>query len=200
MVGLQPKLPDWFPKDSAPEDPAAKSPDLAAAREFVARNKSVSADKVEAMPPAQVLVLYIAGTCREDWDDWHRGAYLPYAQARPFFEAADKRLREAPHTEGHVVSRFIFPNINRVMSSQTALERSLAALRVIEALRMHAALHDGKLPDKLDDVTEVPVPNDPGTGRPFEYKREGATATLVSVVPGDPLNNNRRYRLTIRNQ
>ena len=200
MVGLQPTLPDWFPKDSAPDDPAAKSPDLAAARSFVARNKGLSADKVEAMPPAQVLVLYIAGTCREDWDDWHRAAYLPYPQARPFFEAAHKRLREAPHTEGHVVSRFIFPDMNRVMSSQTALERSVAALRVIEALRMHAAVHDGKLPDKLDDVTEVPVPDDPGTGRPFEYTREGATATLVSVVPGDPLNNNRRYRLTIRNQ
>ena len=28
MVGNPPKLPDWVPKDSAPEDPAAKSPDL----------------------------------------------------------------------------------------------------------------------------------------------------------------------------
>jgi len=200
MDGTPPILPDWFPKDSAPEDPAAKSPDLPAARNFVARTKGLSADKVEAMPPAQVLVLYIAGTSREDWDDWHRAAYLPYPQARPFFEAADQRLREAPKTEGHVVSRSLFPNMNRVMSSQTTLERGVAALRVIEALRMHAAAHDGKLPDKLDDVTEVPIPNDPGTGRPFEYNREGATATLVSVVPGDPLRNNRRYRVTIRNK
>jgi hypothetical protein len=200
MEGNPPKLADWFPKDSAPEDPAAKSPELADARSFVARTKGLSADKVAAMPPAQVLALYIAGTCREDWDDWNRAAYLPYAQARPFLEAAHERLREAPHTEGHAVSRSLFPDMKRVMASQTALERSLAALRVIEALRMHAAVHDGKLPDKLDEVTEVPVPDDPGTGRPFEYNREGATATLVSVVPGDPLNNNRRYRVTIRNR
>ena len=85
------------------------------------------------------------------------------------------------------------------MSRQTALERSLAALRVIEALRMHAAAHDGKLPDKLDDLTEVPVPDDPGTGRPFEYGLQGDTATLVSQVPGDPVpNNGLRYRVTIR--
>ncbi len=35
------KLPDWFPKDYAPEDPAAKSPDLPAARKFVARTKGL---------------------------------------------------------------------------------------------------------------------------------------------------------------
>ena len=95
VEGNPPKLPDWFPKDSAPEDPAAKSPDLPAARNFVARTNGLSADKVEAMSPAQVLLLYIVGTCREDWDDFYRAAYLPYPQARPFFEAADKRLREA---------------------------------------------------------------------------------------------------------
>ncbi len=201
MVGNPPKLPDWFPKDSAPEDPAAKSPDLPAARNFVARTNGLSADKVGAMSPAQVLLLYIVGTCREDWDDFYRAAYLPYPQARPFFEAADKRLREAPHTEGHVVSRSLISDLNKVMSRQTALERALAAQRVIEALRMHAAVHDGKLPDKLDDVTEVPIPNDPGTDRPFEYSRDGDTATLVSLVPGDPVHDNGlRYRVTIRNR
>ena len=123
---------------------------------------------------------------------------VPYPQARPFFEAANKRLLEAPHTEGHVLARSLISDLNKVMSPQTALERSLAALRVIEALRMHAAVHDGKLPDKLDDVTEVPIPNDPGTDRPFEYSRDGDTATLVSLVPGDPIHNNGlRYRVTI---
>jgi hypothetical protein len=200
-IGNPPKLPDWVPKDSAPEDPASKSPDLPAALNFVARTNGLSADKVGAMSPAQVLLLYIVGTCREDWDDFYRAAYLPYPQARPFFEAADKRLREAPHTEGHAVSRSLIADLNKVMSRQTALERALAAQRVIEALRMHAAVHNGKLPDKLDDVTEVPIPNDPGTDRPFEYSRDGDTATLVSLVPGDPVHNNGlRYRVTIRNR
>jgi hypothetical protein len=201
MSGNQRKLPDWFPKDSAPEDPAAKSPDLPAARNFVARTSGLSADKVGAMSPAQVLLLYIVGTCREDWDDFYRAAYLAYPQARLFFEAAKKRLREAPHTEGHIVARSLISDLNRVMSRQTALERAFAAQRVIEALRMHAATHDGKLPDKLDDVSEVPIPNDPGTDRPFEYSRDGDTATLVSLVPGDPIpNNGLRYRVTIRNR
>jgi hypothetical protein len=199
-VGAEPStLPDWYPKDSAPGDSAAKSPDLAVAREFVARTKGLTADKVETMPPAQVLLLYIAGTCREDRDDWYRAAYLPYPQARQLFEAAHKRLRDAAPTEGHVASRLLFPDLNKVMSRQIALERSLAALRVIEALRMHAAAHGGKLPEKLDELTVVPVPDDPGTGRPFEYVLQGDTATLVSQVPGDPVpGNGLRYRVTIR--
>jgi hypothetical protein len=61
------------------------------------------------------------------------------------------------------------------------------------------AAYDGQLPDKLHDVTEVPLPNDPGTGKPFEYSRDGDTATLVSQVPGDALpKTGLRYRVTIQ--
>lgn len=199
LEGNPPRLPTWYPKDSAPDDPAAKSPALPAAREYVARARGLSADAVGAMPPAQVLLLYAAGTSREYRDDWYRIAYLPYPQARPLFEADRDRLRAAPPTEGHVVARFLFPALNKVMSRQASLERNLAALRVVEALRMHAAAHAGALPDKLSDVTAVPIPDDPGTGRPFEYSREGDTATLTSQVPGDPVpDNGLRYRVTVR--
>ena len=71
-------------------------------------------------------------------------------------------------------------------------------LRAIEALRMHAAAHGGQLPDSLDQVTVVPVPLDPGTGKPFEYHRDGATATLVSRLPGEPRTPGLRYRVTVR--
>jgi hypothetical protein len=192
------KLPDWLPKDCAPEDPAAKSPDLPAARQFVARTKGLSADKVGAMPPAQVLLLYIAGVYREDRDDWYCSAYLPYPQAHPMMGAAIKRLREAPVSEAHVPARTLLPGLDRALGAQVRVERNFAALRIIEALRIFAAAHDGKLPNKLSEVTEVPLPDDPATGRPFEYAREGDTATLAS--PGDslPVPGGIRYRVTIR--
>jgi hypothetical protein len=199
LAPLGPKGAKYFPNDCGPDDPAAKSPDLPEARKVVARVKGLSADKVEAMPPAQVLLLYMAATYQEDRDSWYRGAFLPYPQAQPFFEAARKWLRDVPTTEGHIAARLLLPALDKVMSSQTMLERNLAALRVIEALRIYAAAHDGKLPEKLADVTEVPLPDDPGTGRPFEYSRDGATATLISQVPNDPSpRNGVRYRVTIR--
>ena len=67
------KLPDWFPKDYAPGDSPAKSPDLPAARKYVARIKGLSAEKLKALPPAQVLLLYIMGICHEDRDGYFPG-------------------------------------------------------------------------------------------------------------------------------
>jgi hypothetical protein len=188
-----------LPRDSAPDDPAAKSPDLAAARTFVARSRGLSAERVEAMPPAQVLLLYMVGTYHEDRDDLYRAAYLPYPQCFPVFESAHRRLRDAPITEGHVLARIILPGLTRVVGLQARVDRTFAALRVVEALRLYAAGHDGRLPDQLSDVTEAPVPDDPVTGRPFEYRREGDTATVASQVQRDPLpNNGVRYQVSIR--
>ncbi len=79
--------------------------------------------------------------------------------------------------------------------------RKLAALRVEipRCLRRHAAANDGQLPDKLDQVKVVPVPNDPGTDKPFQYERDGKTATLIGRIPGEALNTTGlRYHLTIR--
>ena len=199
----KPRFAEWFPKDTAPEDRAAKSPDLSAARKFVAAAKGLSAEQVEAMPAAQVLLLHIEGTYNEDRDDWYKPAYLPYPQARPLLDAAVKRVRAAPMTEGHVPGRLLLPALNRAMPRQILFERNLTALQVIEALRMYAAAHEGNLPDKLDEITEVPVPLDPGTGKPFEYSRTDDTATLVGPTneptwTGRPTPNGVRYRVTIR--
>jgi hypothetical protein len=72
-------------------------------------------------------------------------------------------------------------------------------LRVIEALRIYAANHQGQLPDKLADVTDVPVPNDPSTGKPFEYVRDKDAATLIAPPFYPPIPKlGLRYRLTIK--
>jgi hypothetical protein len=197
--GKPASFPEWFPKHYAPDDAAAKSPDLPAARKFVARARGLSAQQAEALPAAQVLLQYLVHTYHVDRDDLFRGFCLPHPQARTLFDEANKRLKEAPTSEGQVLARVLLPGLNRATSAQARIERSLTALRVIEALRMYADAHEGRLPDKLSDVTEVPLPDDPGTGRPFEYSRDGDTATLASQIPGEPpALSGVRYRVTIR--
>ncbi len=61
-------------------------------------------------------------------------------------------------------------------------DREIAVLRTIEALRMYAAANEGRLPEKLSDLT-VPVPIDAVTGKPFEYQLRDDTA----VIEGPPL-------------
>jgi hypothetical protein len=81
------------------------------------------------------------------------------------------------------------------------VDRQIAALRCVEAIRLYAAAHDGKLPAKLADITEVPVPVDPVNGKEFDYKLKEGKATLYGPPPGDDMPtpaNVVNYELTIK--
>jgi hypothetical protein len=71
-------------------------------------------------------------------------------------------------------------------------QRRLDMLRIVEALRMHAHA-TGTWPERLADVTAVPIPDDPITGQPFRYKRDGTHAVLEA--PDDAT---RPHLLTLR--
>ncbi len=196
----KPQLPDWFPKGSAPDDAAADSPDLAAAREHVARAKHLSTEQVEAMPAAQVLLLNMLLTFEEDRDDWFSAAYLPFFESRRLIKQRIDRLRqEATTSEGHVPGRVFLPAMDKVLAVQNSFERRLTLLQAIESLRMYAASHDGRLPEKLSQVVESPIPDDPGTAKPLDYEADDHTATLISRLPNaTPGEGAQRYKITLR--
>ena len=58
------------------------------------------------------------------------------------------------------------------------LDRNMAALQCVEAIRLYASVHDGKLPNELSDITQVPVPENPATQKPLIYQRTGSKAIL----------------------
>lgn len=184
---------------TAPTDPASRSPDLPVARKYLAEVVGISAARIDAMHPAEVLLLYLVHLNHELRDEFFKCTYVPFPQSRRLGQEAEARLKSAPDTEAAEIPRMFLPAILKVQLAQVRIELKLAASRVIEALRMHAAAHGGQLPDKLGEVTIVPVPNDPGTGRPFEYQRDGQTATIISRIPGEKLETTGlRYRVTIR--
>jgi hypothetical protein len=74
------------------------------------------------------------------------------------------------------------PHVLKDRRAQGRLEQRIALLRHVEALRLYAAAHDGKWPEKLADIA-VPLPVDPFTGKPFVYKVEGAIAHLDGGSP-----------------
>jgi glutathione S-transferase len=65
--------------------------------------------------------------------------------------------------------RGFLPALQKVRRAQGRLEQRIALLRHVEAIRMYAAAHEGKVPPKLSDV-DVPLPLDPFTGKPFRYE------------------------------
>lgn len=158
--------------------------------------RGLSAEVAEAMPVGQVILLYTLQTHRDLRDDLFRWFYVPYPIAREGMDAADNALRRAVVERREIVpvASVLLPAIQACRTSVVRTDREIAVLRVVEALRLYAAKHDGQLPEKLDDVTSVPVPDDPVTGEPFEYRVEGDTAHLQGPsLPGDPLN----YEITM---
>jgi hypothetical protein len=62
---------------------------------------------------------------------------------------------------------------------------------------MHASLTGG-LPAALEEVTAVPIPKNPATGRMFAYRLDGETAILELPESDGIPNFARRYEIVLR--
>ncbi|HCO95495.1 MAG TPA: hypothetical protein DIU00_16365, partial [Phycisphaerales bacterium] len=50
-------------------------------------------------------------------------------------------------------------------------------------IRHYAATHNGQLPEKLNDISQMEVPMDMLSDKPFEYRRTATGAVLQSAIP-----------------
>ena len=170
---------------------------IAEAWDYVKASRKLTDPQRAAMSKDQIVALYLAGRYRELRDDLFKASYLPVREALPQIKAAGKRLHAA---KSGPLALFvgIQPNVEAGLAAELRLDRRVAALRVIEAIRLSAAAHGGVLPESLGQVTDVPVPDDPATGKPFEYHRDGNSATLSGPQAGLPPPPWPSYRITIR--
>lgn len=143
------------------------------------------AEAVETMSVAQVVVLYTLGVYDESCDELFKWATLPpwYAEAK-FPDAV--QLFEREERRGIIpLAELQLPSLRAFMQSYARTERAFALARVIEALRLYAAGHGGKVPKQLSDVADILIPNDPWTGKPFDYHVSDGVATLAARPPAD---------------
>ena len=155
------------------------------------------------MPVLQAFVLHEVLVYDSFYDDTIKWYGVPYRQARAGLARVEQRLKatRSDPTLGGIFAALLLPAVDKVMFASVRLDRRLDALRCVEALRLYAAAHEGKLPEKLADVTAVPLPADPVTGKPFAYRRDGATATLSGPAPAgqEPnLSNSITYEITLK--
>jgi hypothetical protein len=174
-----------------------------AAKRFL-REQGRTPEQIEAMPALQAVFLYEIAQYDVAYDDLRKWTELPYHEAAPQVLRVEERLKaERVAGEPRTIAILLVSAVGKVMAAPARLERKIAALRCIEAVRLHAAAHGGKLPARLEEVTEVPIPLDPWTGKPFSYTLADGKATLSgSGQPGEmpSRTNTLRYELTIRNE
>jgi hypothetical protein len=162
-----------------------------------ARKALLAAGKTEAeldaMPPAQVVMLDSLIRFRNLRDQYFVWLEAPYAEAMEGMRQSQQRIEETRHNGApfdllQSALLLLLPAIDKVYQAEVRTGRRIASLRAVEAVRLYAAKHDGNLPAKLADVGEVPVPADPATNKPFDYTVEGNTFVInVPPPPGEKL-------------
>jgi hypothetical protein len=154
--------------------------------------RGYAAEKVEAMPVPQVILLAATMHYEESRDEYFKWSMAPMSDIPFGISRANKSLMSIRNNQPSLfaIESLLLPAIGPAMSSNLANERNIAALEVLEAIRIYAAAHEGRLPENLSDITEVRVPQDPLHGKPFFYHCEGNKATLESpnlpTTPVDP--------------
>ena len=139
-------------------------------------------DDVEAMPPVQAAFLNSFEKYRELADDHRKWFLMPPADGLPGIARAGERAKKVKaDAKNDVVLQvflMILPAVEKVHHATVRLDRKVAMMRAVEAVRLHMAATKS-LPAKLSDVKVVPVPDDPLTAKPFEYAATEAGFTLT---------------------
>jgi hypothetical protein len=152
------------------------------AKEYLLRH-GFSAEQVDSMPVAQALGRYLAGEYREWFDEMQKWSTLPYWQAVDGMTRTQLDYEQNAKSAARWVLASI-PSVNRAAMQFAKLDRQVAALQTVEALRAYAAANGGALPAKLEDITDTPPAVDPMTGKLFTYSVQGNVATLESPARG----------------
>lgn len=165
---------------------------LAAARTFLI-DTGMDAKVVRQLPDLQLTVTADVRAYQVFLDDIMAAYGLPHADAVKRIGEIEKDVKAVDPG----IARWLLPSGVKIVAARTRLRQRLAYFRAIEAIRLYAHEHDGKLPEKLADCS-VPIPLDPVTGKAFEYSVKDGVATLHGENPGTEPNTNRYYEIRIR--
>ncbi len=155
-----------------------------------------SPQEVASMHPARVLLVYTMDTYRKLGDASYKWFFLPYYEAREGLAEWNRQFKaEGRDSEVFPVASLLLPAIGAAKIAVARHERDLEIARMVEAIRIHAATHDGRLPLSGEDITDVPVPTDPMWGKPFAVARDGDTLVIESAPI--PYNNKLLHSLRV---
>jgi hypothetical protein len=159
-----------------------------------------SADEVEAMPVAQVVLIYTMHVYDEFCDDQFKWLNLPFAQFQSHSKQVDHDFQDSIRSGRELIplAATFLPAVEAAKTAEVRTDRSIAVLEILEALRMYGASHDGQLPNSLKDITDVVIPLDPFTDEPFTYHCNGDVAVIESQYAGPNTHNVHALRYEIR--
>ena len=172
------------------------------AKKFL-RSRCPHGRAIRAMPVLHAVFLYEDTQVRRRvrTTSENRSGLLPIYRGRRDRPPCGAGFVNGESSRRHDVAWELLPAVERVILAPARIERKIAALRCVEAIRLTRRPTAASCPVVGRRDRKVPIPLDPWTGKAFEYRLDGGQSFLSAPPPsGERLNPNTsiRYELTIR--
>jgi hypothetical protein len=154
------------------------------AKQYLIERQHLSPEDVDKMPVAEMLGRYFPDSFDASMDRTFRYVNLPPAVALPALRKAERDFGQPGGMYTNLLARIFLPSLDRAIFITANTNRTLDALEAVEGVRAYAAEHH-ELPANLAAMG-LPIPNDPMTARPFDYRVENGGVTITSVPLEDP--------------
>jgi hypothetical protein len=153
--------------------------------------------EVENLAANSVVLAYDVSQYRQQAQELIKWAGLPPWESLPGLREAGDHI-DAERQDYNALTLLLpaFHNSDRRIAS---VDRELAMMRCVEAIRAYAASHEGTPPANLEALSpQTPAPIDPMSGRAFEYQAKDNAVTLRGLAPeGEKKRFEAVFRITI---
>ncbi|WP_010583691.1 hypothetical protein [Schlesneria paludicola] len=167
------------------------------------------AQRIEQMPVGQVIAIYARDCYAHVSSETSKWLLVPFAQGYERQKQASQELiaqgyfgkpaSSLPTHDPLMINTELSYASAQVLQASNRQRVLIAGLTAVEAIRMHAAANSGKPPASLEQITVVPVPTNPSTGKRPLYRVVNQRADLL-IPPTDAGQeySGRRFLVTIR--
>jgi hypothetical protein len=107
----------------------------------------------------------------------------PFADVKNAIEAEKANLKDYNFLVRRQFEKQLKPAHDRMLFIAKRFQNNLNAMQCVEAIRNYAATHDGCLPEKLSDISDIELPMDVMNDKAFGYCRNAVGALLQSEMP-----------------
>jgi len=146
--------------------------------------------KLQKLPAMQLVLIDARRELNRVGDDLGKAHLLPAHLGAAIVKQQDDRFQQwlqknRMASMAAVIGGLLYPAVVQAKAAETRTQMAYNRLMTLEALRMHAEAHAGKVPDSLEQLSPVPAMSDPYIGQPFEYKVETIDGAKVVTLTAD---------------
>ncbi len=123
----------------------------------------------------------------------------PFVDVKKAIEADRANLKNYNFLVRRQFEKQLKPAHDRILFMAKRLDNNLNAMQCVEAIRNYAATHNGRLPEKLSDISDLELPTDVMNDKAFGYNRNATGAVLQSQMPeGGDVVDTVRYQIVLK--